>query len=79
MAKNYNNRNYNRNRNGNRNYGGGRSYGGGGNSRGGFSSTEKFAHTLGQVQQGLKNPDSLVTQSFKNGEGSVNRKKKSLF
>lgn len=39
----------------------------------------KLAYDMGQVQKGLKNPDSKISESFKAGEKSQKRVKKTLF
>lgn len=39
----------------------------------------QLAYEMGQVQKGLKNPDSMISESFKAGEKSQKRVKKSLF
>lgn len=46
-----------------------------------YSSTEKFAYQLGLVKRGLKNPDSLISESYDNGLNSKKepKEKKTLF
>lgn len=39
----------------------------------------RFAYNMGQVQRGLKNPDSRITASYDAGKNSVEKKKKPLF
>jgi hypothetical protein len=41
-----------------------------------YSLEEQFAFTYGKVKRGLKNPDSLITDSFKKGEKGVDPKQK---
>lgn len=44
------------------------------------SPQEKFAFRLGQVNRGLKNPDSRISESFANGQKPKDKKqKKSLY
>ena len=48
--------------------------------KGRFSEQEKFAFRLGQVNRGLKNPNSLISESFANGQKPKDKKpKKSLY
>ncbi len=42
------------------------------NSR--YSEQEKFAYRLGQVNRGLKNPNSLISESYVNGRTPKEKK-----
>lgn len=48
------------------------------NSKGGkkskYSAQETFAYRYGQVMRGLKNPDSLISESFNNGQKPKDKK-----
>lgn len=45
-----------------------------------FTEVEKVAYYMGQVQRGLKNPDSKISDSYKAGATAKTKKpKKSLF
>ena len=45
-----------------------------------YTEVEKVAYYMGQVQRGLKNPDSLISDSYKAGSTKKERKpKKTLF
>ena len=39
----------------------------------------RLAYEMGQVQRGLKNPESKITSSYKAGENSVKKTKQPLF
>lgn len=45
-----------------------------------YSELETLAYRMGQVKRGLKNPDSLITESYNNGCTVKEKKaKKSMF
>ena len=45
-----------------------------------YSDVETLAYKFGQIQRGLKNPDSLISASFNNGLKEKERKpRKTLF
>lgn len=44
-----------------------------------YTKIEKDAYRLGQIQRGLKNPNSKITASFNNGIKGFQRKGKPLF
>ena len=44
-----------------------------------FTQAEKLAYQLGQIDRGLKNPNSRVSESFNNGRKATKRTKKPLF
>lgn len=43
------------------------------------SELRKLAYNLGQVQKGLKNPDSQISASYNAGMNKQKKEKKSLF
>ncbi len=44
-----------------------------------YTSVEKLAYQIGQIEKGLKNPNSRVYESFNNGRNIEKKKKKPLF
>ena len=45
-----------------------------------YGELQKFAYRLGQVQRGMENPDSLISESYLNGCQKPEKKpKKTLF
>lgn len=44
-----------------------------------YTQVEKMAFNWGLIEQGLRNPDSRVTESYNAGKQHVTSKKKSLF
>ncbi len=44
-----------------------------------YTETEKIAYHLGRVKKGLQNPDSKISESYRNGCSSANKTKKSMF
>ena len=44
-----------------------------------YTQAEKLAYQLGQIDRGLKNPNSRVSESFNNGRKATKTARKPLF